>query len=321
MTARFKFVDLFSGIGGFHLGAKQNGGECILSCEVNKIASNIYEKNYHIKPCPDVYKLKKLPNADLLCAGFPCQPFSKLGKRQGFKDAQKGDLFREIIRLVKTSHPKVILLENVKEIKKIKNGQYEKQIIHAIGKLNYQVTIGTYNSKFFGVGQSRGRWYLVAAKNKKFIFPKHPNIKTPIKKILDKNNMSKEFNNLYEWKDYFFKKYENDKSLKISETKDKSIKITIKKEHWSGPRIRALLINTEYFHPCLIHTSNYFDFFVKFPNIRKLNKKELCRLQGFPDSFDFEDLSANNISSLLGNAVTVNVIDYIIKNMIKQNIL
>ena len=104
----FKFIDLFAGIGGFHQAMVQLGGECVLASEIDKYAIETYEENYHINSQINICDLKveDVPEHDVLCAGFPCQAFSKAGKQEGFDDETRGTLFFEIERILKHHHPK-----------------------------------------------------------------------------------------------------------------------------------------------------------------------------------------------------------------------
>ena len=110
-----KFIDLFAGIGGFHQALKNEGGfECVFASEIDSNASKIYELNHNFPAKNDITKtdVKNIPHHDLICAGFPCQPFSKGGFQNGFDDA-RGTLFFDILRIAKAHKPKVIFLENV----------------------------------------------------------------------------------------------------------------------------------------------------------------------------------------------------------------
>ena len=113
----FKFIDLFSGIGGFHQAMTELGGECVLASEINKYSIETYFENYGIDSNIDITKLKEndIPYHDVLCAGFPCQAFSKAGAQNGFEDT-RGTLFFEIERILKHSRPKFIMLENVRNL-------------------------------------------------------------------------------------------------------------------------------------------------------------------------------------------------------------
>ena len=122
----FKFIDLFSGIGGVRLGMESVGGTCVFSSEWDKYAQITYEANYGEKPQGDITTINEadIPNFDMLCAGFPCQPFSIAGKKEGFDDKKgRGNLFFEILRIIKYHKPPIIFLENVKNLKTHDKGQ------------------------------------------------------------------------------------------------------------------------------------------------------------------------------------------------------
>lgn len=114
---KFKFIDLFAGIGGFHIAMNDLGGECVFASEIDKFAIETYSENFGINPAFDITQVpeEKIPKHDLLCAGFPCQAFSKAGKQNGFEDT-RGTLFFDILRILKYHKPKYILLENVRNL-------------------------------------------------------------------------------------------------------------------------------------------------------------------------------------------------------------
>ena len=120
---KMKYIDLFCGIGGFHTALSNLGHECVFASDSDKYCREVYEMNYGIKPNDDVKKIdpEKLEDFDILCAGFPCQPFSNAGKKKTFKD-NRGLLFDEIIKIVKVKKPKFLFLENVKHILIVSGG-------------------------------------------------------------------------------------------------------------------------------------------------------------------------------------------------------
>lgn len=138
----FKFIDLFAGIGGFHQAMVQLGGECVLASEIDKYAIETYEENYHINSQIDIRNLKEedVPEHDVLCAGFPCQAFSKAGKQEGFDDETRGTLFFEIERILKHHHPKYIILENVRNLASHDKGRTWKTIEEHLHKAGYRLT-------------------------------------------------------------------------------------------------------------------------------------------------------------------------------------
>lgn len=158
---KFTFIDLFAGIGGFHLAMHKLGGKCVFASEWDKEAQQTYEANYGIAPFGDIKKIdeKDIPHHDVLCAGFPCQPFSKAGKQAGFEDETKGTLFFDIERILKYHHTKYIILENVRNLVAHDNGNTWKTIHSHLVELGYRLTPKPLivSPHYFGVPQLRER--------------------------------------------------------------------------------------------------------------------------------------------------------------------
>jgi DNA (cytosine-5)-methyltransferase 1 len=186
-----RFVDLFCGIGGFHAALSQLGHECVFACDADADAAEMYEKNFGIAAHHDVRECKDLPDFEILCAGFPCQPFSKSGSQQGFNDLTRGTLFHEIMRIVRESKPKILLLENVPNLLTHDEGNTFQIIKASIEEEGYQFSSAILSPHDFGTSQIRKRLYMVAIKEKvcqkeKFEFPKGTQQITHVKSILDK---------------------------------------------------------------------------------------------------------------------------------------
>ena len=176
---KYTFIDLFAGIGGFHQAMHSVGGMCVFASEWNKYARISYEANYKtIAPAlfsegsklfnEDIHDVEpnEIPNFDVCCAGFPCQPFSIAGHRLGFEDT-RGTLFFEIMRIVKAkidagNPPRVLFLENVRGSKNHDNGNTLKVILAALKDLGYNYSIEVLNAKYFGVPQNRERLFIIA---------------------------------------------------------------------------------------------------------------------------------------------------------------
>jgi DNA (cytosine-5)-methyltransferase 1 len=195
-----KFIDLFCGIGGFHQALKKYNPkyECVMACDIDKECQFIYEKNYKIKVEKDIKKIdeKTIPDFDILCAGFPCQPFSSSGKKGSLNDV-RGNLFEEILRIANHKKPQFLFLENVKHIKKIDNGDTFKHILKRINECGYYVkdeeTVFEISPHQLGIPQHRERVIFVCIrndlydKNKKInVFPL-PECPINIDMILEKN--------------------------------------------------------------------------------------------------------------------------------------
>ncbi len=158
---KFTFIDLFAGIGGFHLAMHELGGKCVFASEWDKDAQETYETNYGIAPFGDITKIDEndIPPHDVLCAGFPCQPFSKAGKQEGFDDETKGTLFFDIERILRHHHTKYIILENVRNLVAHDNGNTWRTIHTHLVKLGYRLTTEPLivSPHYLGVPQLRER--------------------------------------------------------------------------------------------------------------------------------------------------------------------
>jgi DNA (cytosine-5)-methyltransferase 1 len=188
-----RFVDLFCGIGGFHAALSQLGHECVFACDIDSDAAVMYEKNFGIPAHFDIRECKNLPEFEILCAGFPCQPFSKSGSQQGFNDLTRGTLFHEIMRIVKESKPIILFLENVPNLKTHDSGNTFEIIKASIEQEGYAFSSDLLSPHEFGTPQIRKRLYMVAIKQEYcqeeiFEFPEGTHHKTSVKTILDKKH-------------------------------------------------------------------------------------------------------------------------------------
>ncbi len=158
---KFKFVDLFAGIGGFHQAMTQLGGECVFASEIDQYAIQTYKDNYGIDSEINIrdVKAEEIPRHDVLCAGFPCQAFSKAGAQLGFADETKGTLFFEIERILKYHHTKYIVLENVRNLVSHDHGNTWKTISNHLKKEGYRLTRQPMiiSPHYFGTPQLRER--------------------------------------------------------------------------------------------------------------------------------------------------------------------
>lgn len=158
----FKFIDLFAGIGGFRIALDSFGGECVFSSDIDEHAQKVYTANFGDKPHGDITKIaaKEIPAHDILCAGFPCQPFSIAGTQDGFADT-RGTLFHEVVRIAKHHRPRMVFLENVKNLVAHDDGKTLKTIVTALSKTGYDVVWRVLNASHYGVPQKRERIYIL----------------------------------------------------------------------------------------------------------------------------------------------------------------
>lgn len=165
---KFKFIDLFCGIGAFHQAMTKLGGTCVYASDIDSDCRKTYERNYRIKPDGDITKVaeKDIPSHDVLCGGFPCQAFSKAGNRLGFSDKTKGTLFFDICRILKYHKPKYALLENVRNLASHDQGNTWTVIRSSLIDLGYNVleTPVIFSPHYIGIPQHRERVFIMCVR-------------------------------------------------------------------------------------------------------------------------------------------------------------
>ncbi len=163
---KLTFIDLFCGVGGFHQALTDLGCKCVLACDIDKKCCEVYENNYGIKPIKDIKHIdeKNMVDFDILCGGFPCQPFSNGGNKKSFDD-NRGLLFDEIMRIAKHKKPKFLFLENVKHILKVSDGKVFEYIKKRINDIGYKLQIFKMSPHNYGIPQQRERIFFVCVRN------------------------------------------------------------------------------------------------------------------------------------------------------------
>lgn len=343
----FHFIDLFAGIGGFHIAMHENGGKCVFASEKDKFARQTYEHNFKMIS-PDIFKdgnfneditdpnlnYAIIPDFDILCAGFPCQPFSYAGKNEGFKDKTRGTLFFSILSILEAKKPKAFILENVKGLKSHDNGRTLETIIASLEKLGYTVKWEILDSLKFGVPQKRERWYCVGfLKETDFSFPKGDNVIVPLSRIIEQDNDSKSLilpKQEIERIEFHFKNING--SLRVKHDNSQYAPNTKKGRHgvfsYQKPDgslrfhigdVAKTQIQESFY--CCLDTYAPTIIFNRVPKMwdlkRKLSVLESQRLQGFPDSFTFP-VSDNQAYRQLGNSIALPVVREITKSILKS---
>lgn len=187
-----KFIDLFAGLGGFHLALKRLGHECVFACEKDKRLRALYDKNFGIKPKGNIkhVKIEDIPPHDILCAGFPCQPFSKATPtklRTGFDNPKQGDLFNYVIEILQVKKPRYFILENVLHIRKHNNEKTWEKIYEAL-ETRYRVREICLSPHQFEIPQIRQRMFIVGDRQDLPCLPELPDYVEPdLRKFLDTN--------------------------------------------------------------------------------------------------------------------------------------
>ncbi|WP_117881077.1 DNA cytosine methyltransferase [Aureibaculum luteum] len=315
---KFKFIDLFAGIGGFRIALQNLGGKCVFSSEIDNAAKITYESNFGEFPFGDIRDFtdsgitdkelnKLIPNHDILAAGFPCQPFSLagvsarnfLGQLHGFSDEDKGNLFFDIARIVDVKRPNVVFLENVKNFKGHDGGNTYSTVKKTFEDLGYSFYSKTINSAQW-VPQKRQRFYMICFKKdpKKFEFPSSKSEFKKLKSILE-DSVSPEYtisNKLWEGH--------------INRTKrnlERGTGFTANVADIDKPSNTLVARYGKDGKECLIPQMGL--------NPRKLTPRECARLQGFPESYILPRSNAASYKQF-GNSVAVPVIEEIGKKII-----
>lgn len=184
-----KFADLFAGLGGFHVALASLGHTCVFACELEEHLCDLYEENYGIRPEGDIrdVNIKNIPKHDVLCAGFPCQPFSKAGEQAGLDCPTQGDLFEYVVEILKMHKPSFFILENVPNLLKHDNGKTYAQIRGSLVELGYSVDECKYSPHHFGIPQVRDRVYIIGSRRglESMVWPSKKNGKTSILSALE----------------------------------------------------------------------------------------------------------------------------------------
>ena len=330
-----KYIDLFAGIGGFHIALDNNGCECVFTSEIDPFCQKVYNDNFGIIPEGDITKIdaKSIPDFDILAAGFPCQPFSYAGKLEGFSDKTRGTLFFDVVRILKEKQPKMFLLENVKGIVSHDHGRTIKTIEETLSDIGYHFYWTVLDSHEFGVPQHRHRWYCVGFdKRIRFSFPKGTNPNTTLKDIvnLDDNDPSLKLTKFEcDRIDYHFAnatpgaRVKHDNSKYGPNTKKGKYGIYSFQKPDGSLRFHVgdfakTQIQEAYY--CSLDSVSPAIIAARSPKLlecrRHLSILECKRLQGFPDDFIMNE-SGQQARKQLGNSVTISVIDAIVKKMLQ----
>ena len=328
LKPKFTFIDLFAGIGGFRIAMQGLGGKCLFSSEWEPNAKETYYNNYGEVPFGDITKFTNtgipgalpsgdIPEHDILCAGFPCQPFSQAGLKRGFEDA-RGTLFFDILTIAKQRKPKVLLLENVKRLRSHNGGETMRVIRESLDDIGYQVNDQILRAYDYGVPQNRERIFIVAFRKdqkkaiKKFSFPE-PALRSHYKDlghVIDKAYEIEEENKEYNPSDY-----------------------TISDRLWAGHRRRlnghrnkgngfgyqifdqdsecVSTLSARYYKDgseILVDQNG--------KNPRMLTERECSLILGFPEEFQHHNSKKQSYQQF-GNSVAVPVVEAVASNILK----
>jgi len=299
----FRFIDLFAGIGGIRLGFEAVGGVCVFSSEWDAAAAKTYVANFGEMPAGDITKINAvdIPDFDVLTAGFPCQPFSIIGDKEGFRHEAQGTLFFDILRILDEKKPPAFMLENVRNLVSHDKGNTFKVILRHLEALGYSVHAKVLNALDFGVPQKRERIFICGfLDNVDFEFPQPiPNFgRLSLLDILESDtDLCKKL-----WV------REEIKNSRIARMKRQIEKPYITHENVAGSI-------TPHHFSCALRagaSANY----ILINNERRPSEREMLRLQGFPDDFKVV-VTYTNLKKQAGNSVAVPVIKAVANEMIR----
>lgn len=306
----YTFIDLFCGLGAFRLALESFGVNCVFSSEIDKHVAEVYKNNFGHYPSGDITKIKAsdIPEHDILCGGFPCQPFSISGKKLGFADT-RGTLFFDILRIAKHHKPKIIFLENVKNLKTHDDGNTYLTIKNNLESIGYTVFSEVLNASDFGIPQYRERIYIVAINNdfsnEKFVYP----VVNKRKQVIDILDEEVDAKYIISRPDIHITKTHNVRSDKIE-------RIGYVNKGGQGERIysiygQAITLSAQGGGVGAKTGLYYVD-----GKTRRLTPNECRKLMGFPSTYKLGSSDAQTYKQL-GNSIVVDVLQYIIKELIK----
>ncbi len=298
---KLRFIDLFAGIGGIRIPFDELGYECVFSSEWDKSAATTYQANFNETPAGDITAIpaEAIPHHDILLAGFPCQAFSIMGKMQGFADT-RGTMFMEIERILAYHKPRVVLLENVKQLVRHNRGETFRVILKKLTELGYHVKWQVLNAMDFGLPQKRERVIIVGFRNEEectafsFDFIKKP----------------------YALADILESEESIDPSLFasagiVNKRQERVIgKNVFYPSIWHENKSGNISILD---HACALRTGASYNYLL-VNGIRRPSSRELLRLQGFPETYKIV-VSHQAIRRQTGNSVAIPMIRMIAQKL------
>lgn len=321
-----RFVDLFCGLGAFHLGLLQAGvrdSECVFACDIDKTVADTYALNFGVQPkCCDVREVKEeeIPEFDLLCAGSPCQSHSIAGKKTGLEDEDRGQLIFHVFRIARYHKPKYIIIENVKNLLSVCGGTAFKTIYDALIEIGYRVHYDVLNAARYGCAQARERLYIVCVRNNlpdEFRFPEPNNDHTRcrVRNILDPDANMVDDNAIQN-------KYDVEEIESVQQFKPfkpKVIAHLVNKDSGKKGRQGERVYDIDHAGATICASSGgpgaKTGLYRVNGVMRTLTVKEVLRMFGFPEDYKYE-CSDKHMIGYLGNSIVVPVVARIFENMV-----
>ena len=282
-----RFADLFCGIGGFHYAAGDLGLRCVFACDIDAAARSQYQHNFGMQPDGDIVQIRDadIPAHDILFGGFPCQPFSIIGKRQGMDD-RRGTLIYQVARILRAAQPRALVLENVRQLATIQGGETMRAILRALGEAGYACDVRILNALDFGLPQKRERAIIVGFRDdslSSFRWPEGRKAFRPLSELLETRPHRRHF-----------------ASAHIRRRRRGAHANAETPSIWhenKGGQVSS--------HPfsCALRAGASYNYLL-VDGRRRLTPREQLRLQGFPERFEIIG-SDSQIRKQTGNAVPV----------------
>ena len=311
--AKIKYIDLFCGVGGFRYALDSIGTRCVFSSDIDPDARLSYARNWGEEPAGDITQIEvqAIPEHDVLCGGFPCQPFSISGNQGGFEDA-RGTLLHEILRIARYHQPRVLFLENVKNFLGHAEGKTLATTLSLLNRAGYEGHYSLLNASHYGVAQKRERVYFVAFRKDlgitEFHFPEPTNVDCAVEDILLSENDSRLVDLVIERDDLRLK------SELPTERENRPIRIGTVGKGGQGERVyspKGHAITLSAFGGGIGAKTG---MYLIDQRIRRLHPEECARLMGFPEGFQLHD-RRNVCYKQFGNSVAVPVVRAIFKSI------
>ena len=312
-----RYIDLFCGLGAFHTAFKSPEFQCVMACDINETVRKIYKQNYDLEPKADIRQIKpnEIPDFEILCAGFPCQPFSIAGNGQGFEDKQKGNLFYDILKIIDAKQPPMCILENVKNLETHDNGNTYATIQKELTSRGYQVSSKVLNAADYGSPQARQRIFIVATKGRPFTIPSPTTTPTTpfntVSSIIDTSIQDDIDRTKYDLKS---------KKTKKTEGKPHIIYDVISKATKKGGRQGERVYSIDSVGITVCASSGgpgaKTGLYKVGDLVRRLTVKETLGMFGFPSSYNFTAISQEEALFCLGNSIVVQVVQAFVPNLL-----
>lgn len=306
-----RYADLFCGIGAFHQALKNKEFYCVMASDINEGARRIYEANHGLSPLGDVRRVEEssVPDLDLICAGIPCQSFSIAGRKQGFGDSN-GNLFWELLRLVKAKKPHMVIVENVKNLETHDKGETFRTIKDSFENLGYRFFSRVLNSSHYGSPQSRQRIFMVAVLSGDFKFPERSDQSVRVSSVLEEARSSIGLDG-YE----LVKKNTSPKPFR-----PRILFNVVSKDTGKGGRQGERIYDPDCCGITVCASSGgpgaKTGLYKVGDVVRRLSPRECLAMFGFPKDFDFLDLPEEQKLFYLGNSIVVNVVEALVPSIL-----